>query len=122
MSDANGNQTASTTGSEGALPFGFSGTAAEYFGIWIVNLFLTIITLGIYSAWAKVRRLRYFYGNTWLDGHNFEYHARPIQILIEAKAFPSDHYAVESQIRLAGGDPAEWLLLLEPRPAEECLR
>lgn len=62
--------------------FSFSGTAKEYFGIWIVNLLLSIITIGIYTAWAKVRRLRYFYGNTWLDGHNFEYHAKPVQILI----------------------------------------
>lgn len=64
------------------LPFEFRGTASEYFGIWIVNLLLSIVTLGIYSAWAKVRRLRYFYGNTYLDGHNFDYHARPVQILI----------------------------------------
>jgi uncharacterized membrane protein YjgN (DUF898 family) len=64
------------------LPFTFTGTAKEYFGIWIVNLFLSIVTVGIYTAWAKVRRLRYFYGNTWLDGHNFEYHAQPMQILI----------------------------------------
>lgn len=62
--------------------FSFSGTAKEYFGIWIVNLLLSILTIGIYTAWAKVRRLRYFYGNTWLDGHNFEYHAKPVQILI----------------------------------------
>ena len=64
------------------LPFSFTGTAREYFGIWIVNLLLSIVTLGIYTAWAKVRRVRYFYGNTHLDGHNFEYHAKPIQILI----------------------------------------
>ncbi|MEM9332621.1 MAG: YjgN family protein [Pseudomonadota bacterium] len=62
--------------------FSFTGTAREYFGIWIVNLLLSIITIGIYTAWAKVRRQRYFYGNTWLDNHNFEYHARPLQILI----------------------------------------
>ena len=62
--------------------FSFAGNASDYFGIWIVNLFLSILTLGIYTAWAKVRRLRYFYGNTWLDGHNFEYHAKPKQILI----------------------------------------
>ena len=67
---------------ERASPFEFRGTASEYFGIWIVNVLLSIITLGIYSAWAKVRRLRYFYGNTFLDGHNFEYWARPGQILI----------------------------------------
>lgn len=64
------------------LGFTFTGTAAAYFGIWIVNLLLSIVTLGIYTAWAKVRRMRYFYGNTWLDGHNFEYHAKPKQILI----------------------------------------
>jgi uncharacterized membrane protein YjgN (DUF898 family) len=63
-------------------PFIFTGTAREYFGIWVVNVLLTILTLGIYSAWAKVRRQRYFYGNTHLAGAAFEYHARPVQILI----------------------------------------
>ena len=62
--------------------FEFRGDAREYFGIWIVNVLLTIVTLGVYSAWAKVRRQRYFYGNTWLAGANFEYHARPVPILI----------------------------------------
>lgn len=63
-------------------PFTFHGRTSEYFGIWIVNILLTIVTLGIYSAWAKVRRLRYFYGNTRLAGSSFEYHGRPVQILI----------------------------------------
>lgn len=62
-------------------PFTFTGTAREYFGIWIVNVLLTVLTLGIYSAWAKVRRQRYFYGNTHLAGSSFEYHALPLQIL-----------------------------------------
>ncbi|MGZ5583980.1 MAG: YjgN family protein [Usitatibacter sp.] len=61
--------------------FRFTGTGREYFGIWIVNLLLTVITLGIYSAWAKVRRKRYFYGNTWLAESNFDYHGNPIAIL-----------------------------------------
>ncbi|MBX3529101.1 MAG: DUF898 family protein [Rhizobiaceae bacterium] len=63
-------------------PFTFTGTGREYFGIWIVNVLLTILTLGIYSAWAKVRRNRYFYGNTRLAGGSFDYHARPVRILI----------------------------------------
>lgn len=63
------------------IPFEFRATGSEYFRIWIVNLLLTVVTLGIYSAWAKVRRLRYFYGNTIVDGHGFEYHAKPLQIL-----------------------------------------
>ncbi|OQX04011.1 MAG: hypothetical protein BWK73_37545 [Thiothrix lacustris] len=63
------------------LAFSFTGNGLEYFKIWIVNVLLTIVTLGIYSAWATVRTKRYFYGNTWLDGANFEYHATPKQIL-----------------------------------------
>ena len=59
----------------------FNGNGTEYFRIWIVNLFLSILTLGIYSAWAKVRSKRYFYGNTLLDNSGFEYHATPIMIL-----------------------------------------
>lgn len=62
--------------------FEFKGNGLEYFKIWIVNILLTIITLGIYSAWAKVRDNRYFYANTFLDEQNFEYHAQPKQILI----------------------------------------
>lgn len=45
-----------------------------------MNIFLTIITLGIYSAWAKVRRKRYFNGNTVLAGRAFGYHATGGQI------------------------------------------
>ncbi|XP_044201315.1 kynureninase [Thunnus albacares] len=44
------------------------------------------------------------------------------KILLEDKAFPSDHYAVESQIRLRGFDPQQSMLLLSPRPGEETLR
>ncbi len=65
----------------GTLPFSFSGTGSEYFRIWIVNLLLSIVTLGIYSAWAKVRRLKYFYGNTTVASSSFEYHGNPIAIL-----------------------------------------
>ncbi|MGH8641668.1 MAG: YjgN family protein [Burkholderiales bacterium] len=59
----------------------FTGSAGEYFRIWIVNLFFTLITLGIYSAWAKVRKKRYFYGSTRLDGDSFDYFGSPKVIL-----------------------------------------
>lgn len=61
--------------------FSFTGSGGEYFRIWIVNLLLTIITLGIYSAWAKVRRMQYFHRNTWLNGSSFDYHGTPMAIL-----------------------------------------
>jgi uncharacterized membrane protein YjgN (DUF898 family) len=59
----------------------FSGSAAEYFRIWVVNLFFSLATLGVYSAWAKVRKKRYFYGATRLDGDTFDYFASPKAIL-----------------------------------------
>ena len=62
-------------------PVRFLGTGSEYFRIWIVNLLLTIVTLGIYSAWAKVRRLKYMYRNTQIAGSSFDYHGSPIAIL-----------------------------------------
>ncbi len=62
-------------------PFAFHGKGSDYFRIWIVNMLFTILTLGIYSAWAKVRTKRYFYGNTELAGDRFEYLASPIAIL-----------------------------------------
>jgi len=63
------------------LPVEFTGQGVEYFKIWIVNLFLTIVTFGIYSAWAKVRNKQYFYGNTSIDGASFNYTAKPMTIL-----------------------------------------
>lgn len=63
------------------IPFEFTGSGKEYFRIWIVNILLSILTLGIYSPWAKVRRKKYLYGNTRLKGAAFEYLADPVKIL-----------------------------------------
>jgi len=60
----------------------FDGEGFEYFKIWIVNTLLIIVTLGLYYPWAKVRRLRYFYGNTILEERNFDYHATGKQLFM----------------------------------------
>lgn len=62
--------------------FVFNGQGYEYFKIWIVNILLTIVTLGIYAPWAKVRNTQYFYGNTQLDGASFAFTADPVKMLI----------------------------------------
>ena len=62
-------------------PFAFTGSGGEYFRIWIVNLMLSVLTFGIYSAWAKVRRLQYFYRHTRVSGTGFDYHGKPLAIL-----------------------------------------
>ena len=59
----------------------FTADGREYFRIWIVNVALTLLTLGIYSAWAKVRARRYLYGNVWLGDDAFDYTANPVAIL-----------------------------------------
>jgi len=44
------------------------------------------------------------------------------KILLESRAFPSDHYIVESQIRLRGYDPSTSMVCMVPRENEHCLR
>jgi len=63
------------------LPLHFTGSGSEYFRIWIVNLLLTLVTLGVYYPWAKVRRLRYFHGNTLVGEHPLGFHADPKKML-----------------------------------------
>ncbi len=44
------------------------------------------------------------------------------KIICEAKAFPSDQYAIESQVRLHGYDPAEAIIEIAPREGEHTIR
>uniref|UniRef100_A0A8R1TP81 Kynureninase n=1 Tax=Onchocerca volvulus TaxID=6282 RepID=A0A8R1TP81_ONCVO len=44
------------------------------------------------------------------------------KILIESKAFPSDHYAIESQIRLKGLNVEGSLICIQPRAGDDCIR
>ncbi len=44
------------------------------------------------------------------------------KIVIESDAFPSDRYAVESQLKFHGYDPEDGVILWEPREGEELLR
>jgi uncharacterized membrane protein YjgN (DUF898 family) len=60
----------------------FDGTGSEYFRIWVVNSLLTLLTLGVYSAWAKVRKARWFAQHTSLLGDRFDYHGDPWRILL----------------------------------------
>lgn len=92
-------------------PFKFTGEAGEYFRIWVVNTFLTIVTLGLWSPWAKIRKRRFFLRHTWVAGANFEYHARPWPIfrgrVIAAAAFIVYWFTGEINPRYA-----PWIALL----------
>ncbi len=89
----------------------FRGRGAEYFRIWIVNVALTLLTLGIYSAWAKVRTQRYFYGNSYVAGHSFEYHGKAWRILI-GRAIALALFALYSlSVVIVPASFALWLLV-----------
>ncbi|RQO60356.1 hypothetical protein DBR47_08270 [Paucibacter sp. KBW04] len=59
------------------LKIRFTGSGSEYFRIWIVNMLLILLTLGLYLPFAKVRRIKYFYANTQVDGEALSFHGRP---------------------------------------------
>ncbi len=56
-------------------------TGEAFFKLWIVNLCLSIVTLGGYSPWATVRNKQYLFNSTSFAGGQFEYLATPMQIL-----------------------------------------
>ena len=66
--------TSGRPGQAEAQAVAFTGYATEYFGIWITNLVLSVATLGVFSCWAKVRRVRYFRANTIILGDRLDYH------------------------------------------------
>lgn len=70
-----------TTPMRHELEIRFTGSGSEYFRIWIVNLLLTIVTLSLYYPWAKVRRLKYFHGNTLVGDQPLGFHADPKKML-----------------------------------------
>lgn len=45
----------------------FDGTAAQLFGKWLLWLFLTIITVGIYGLWVTIRIKQWKIKHTWFN-------------------------------------------------------
>ena len=60
----------------------FKGKGGDLFVVLIVNWLLTMITLGIYYPWAKVRRLSWYYENTEMDSHPFHFHGTGREMFI----------------------------------------
>jgi uncharacterized membrane protein YjgN (DUF898 family) len=51
----------------------FYGEGSTLFGIIIVNVLLTFVTLGLYYPWARAKLLRYYYSETEFAGSRFEF-------------------------------------------------
>lgn len=62
--------------------FTFHGVGGSLFGIWTVNVLWTLLTLGGYHFWAKVRLRRYVLNQTELEGDRFAYHGTGKELLL----------------------------------------
>lgn len=51
----------------------FSGTGRQLFGIQFLNILLIVLTLGLWTPWARVRKRRFFYNNTRIFGDGLDY-------------------------------------------------
>jgi uncharacterized membrane protein YjgN (DUF898 family) len=60
----------------------FHGTGGSLFGIHAVNNFLTVVTLGVYYFWGKVRVRRYLFGETEFEGDRFAFHGTGKELLL----------------------------------------
>jgi len=64
------------------LPIKFNGIGNEYFSIWIVNLLLMMVTVGLYYPWARVRKLVYFAQSTEVGGYPLSFHGKAKQMFV----------------------------------------
>lgn len=70
-----------TAGTEQTRRLSFHGTGGSLFGIQIINVLLTIVTLGIYSFWGKVKVRKYLLSETEFEGDRFAYHGTGRELL-----------------------------------------
>jgi uncharacterized membrane protein YjgN (DUF898 family) len=52
----------------------FHGEGAKLFGIYIINILLTLFTFGLYYPWAKATLLKYLYEESEFEGSRFTFH------------------------------------------------
>jgi uncharacterized membrane protein YjgN (DUF898 family) len=70
------------TGADAQRRLTFAGSGGTLLGIHIVNVLLTILTLGIYYFWAKVRVRSYLLSQTEFEGDRFAYHGTGRELLV----------------------------------------
>jgi len=107
----------------------FHGTGGSLFGIHLVNALLTLVTLGLYYYWAKVRVRSYLFSHTEFAGDRFAYHGNAQELIrgsVKATlVFGIPYYALsnagpfleESSVAInVGLQFMAWLLLLTVIP------
>ena len=60
----------------------YQGSVGGLYRIYIPNLLLTIVTLGIWRFWGLTRMRRYVWANTEMEGDRFEYDGTGLQLFL----------------------------------------
>jgi uncharacterized membrane protein YjgN (DUF898 family) len=69
------------TGPEGVHVLAFHGSGGSFFGIHVINMLLTILTLGVYYFWGKVKVRQYLYSQSEFNGDRFAFHGTGRELL-----------------------------------------
>lgn len=94
-----------------AYPIEFSGSGGEYFRVWIVNVLLVIVTLGLYTPLARRRTAQYFYGHTLVEGSPLEFTAPGRRMLVGFVLFVALYAALKIAAR-TGHDTVAAVMML----------
>lgn len=73
----------------------FTGTGAGYFRVWIVNLVLMVLSVGLYTPWARRRTARWFFDHTEVAGSPLEFAAPMRRMLFGFLVFAALYVAYE---------------------------
>lgn len=73
-----------TPARQGQRGIWFGGSGMTFLGRQLVNVLLTIITLGIYRFWATVRNRRYLWANTEVDDQPLDYSGEGAELFVGA--------------------------------------
>ena len=101
----------------------FHGTGGSLFGIHIVNMLLTALTLGIYYFWGKVKVRNYVFSQSEFEGDRFAYHGTGKELLIgwlNGMVILAAIYGVSFALLYLSGERSVWgqvlflLFLLPP--------
>ncbi|HYP71979.1 MAG TPA: DUF898 family protein [Variovorax sp.] len=77
-----------------AHPLRFHGHEGQYFRIWIVNVLLGVLTLGLYTPWARRRTVQYFYQSTEVAEGSLEFTAPIRRMLVGFLLFGGLYLAI----------------------------
>ena len=94
-----------------AYPVEFTGTGGEYFRVWIVNVLLSVVTLGLYTPVARRRTAQWFYGHTLVAGTPLEFTAQQRKMVVGFLLFAGLYIAFQLASE-TGQDTAVVLMML----------